>query len=277
MGFLRAGFPPPRERHVSSMKGLISLLLVLGCCLLSAETVTIKEFEHQIWQLTNLERAKYQLQPLAYDEGLADLARIHSRNMRKGKFFAHKDKSGDMVGDRKNKYYPQLIVSSIGENLARFSNSARIHTPAEIVEGWMNSPEHKKNILDKDWTHLGVGVVNYADVLFATQNFATSLVKLETPLRKSYSRKKQTELRFKYISPRASTDLNAVLIFPDKKYKYYVNESYFSLGTMPVSLNWEDEATFKVELNFPAGKGKYTLGFGFNGAYFEEGIKLRVK
>jgi len=259
------------------MKCLTSLLLVLGCFLLSAETVTIKEFEHQIWRLTNLERAKYNLPPLVYDEGLADLARIHSRNMQKHNFFAHKDHLGDMVGDRKNKYYPQLVISTIGENLARFFNSTKVHTPAEIVVGWMNSPDHRDNILDKDYTHLGVGVVNYGDILLATQNFARPLVKLTTPLSKSYSRKQKYILKFEYMSARPQAELNAILHLPKKNFKYYVDESHYSLGTKPVPIIWIGDKTLSVKLDFPAGKGTYSLCFGFSGGYYNEGIELKIK
>lgn len=255
----------------------VCTFLLLASSLLFSASITIRQFEHQIWQLTNQERMKEGLQPLLYDEGLADLARIHSRNMLNFGFFAHKDHLGDMVGDRKNKYYPQLVIISIGENLARFFNTQKTYTPQELVDGWMNSPEHRKNILDKDYTFLGVGVVNYGDRLIATQNFATSLVKLLDKPAKYYRRKQGATLKFEYLATRPTKELNCVLRFPDQEVRYKLDEQHYSIGSKPLPVTWLDDRTFQVAMDFPAGKGVYELCFGFAGGYYCEGIKLKVK
>ncbi len=255
------------------------LLILLVVCLgqLVSATLTIRQFEQEIWRLTNLERLKEGLPPLLYDEGLADLARLHSRHMLNYGFFAHKDHLGDMVSDRKNKYYPQLIVSSIGENLARFFNSKKTYTPQEFVTGWMNSPEHRKNMLDKDYTHLGVGVVNHEERLIATQNFATPLVKLISKQAKCYNRKQKAVLRFQYMSPHPREELACVLWFPNREFRYRIDENHYSVGSKPLKPKWLDDRTLEVELEFPAGRGMYELCFGFNDAYYSEGLKLKVR
>ncbi|HNQ43530.1 MAG TPA: CAP domain-containing protein, partial [Candidatus Cloacimonadota bacterium] len=126
---------------------------------LQAKGLSIREFELEIWRYTNIERARYGISPLNYDENLADLAKLHTKNMIDKKFFAHIDHLGDAVAQRKTKYQPNLIVSSIGENLGKFINSAKTFSPQECVTGWMNSPDHRKNILDPDYTHMGVGII----------------------------------------------------------------------------------------------------------------------
>ncbi|MDD2230565.1 MAG: CAP domain-containing protein, partial [Candidatus Cloacimonetes bacterium] len=136
------------------IKQLLSIALLLIITGLGARQVSITEFENMIWRYSNIERGKNGLPALVYDDGLADLSRIHSRNMLKYGFFDHKDNFGRYVNDRKLLYYPELIVSSIGENLARFYNTDEIFTPEEIVTGWMNSPLHRENILNKDYTHM---------------------------------------------------------------------------------------------------------------------------
>lgn len=260
------------------MKRICLLMtLLIYSILLNSGTLTIRQFEHEIWRLTNVERLNEGLPPLLYDDGLADLARLHSKHMLNYGFFAHKDHLGDMVSDRKIKYYPQLIVSSIGENLARFFDPKKTYTPQELVTGWMNSPEHRKNMLDKDYTHLGVGVVNYGDRLIATQNFATPLVKLISRQAKCYNRKQKAVLRFEYMSSRPREELGCVLWFPDKEYRYKIDEQYISVGSKPLSPKWLNGNTLEVELEFPAGKGIYELCFGFNGAYYSEGLKLKVR
>lgn len=260
------------------MKGMyLAICFAVFATLLFAGQMTITEFEQQIWQLTNTERAKFDLPPLCYDPGLAALARIHSQNMLRYSFFAHKDQLGDMVDDRKKKYYPQLIVASIGENLARFYNSEKYFSPQEIVEGWMNSPDHRENILHEDYTYLGVGVVLKGTVLIATQNFATPLVKILSPLPQKLCRDKGYRVELEYMSSNPPQELCAALYTPDPGYKHRIDATRFSLGTIPQKLCWTDARHLYIDTAFPAGKGSYTLMFGFNNAYFEEGIILKVK
>jgi len=271
-----------RYSYKLSGKGLflsgIVFLLALSClCPLAASTITIKEFEHRIWELTNQQRDKYHLPLLAYDDGLADLARLHSRNMQAYGFFDHKDQAGDYVSDRHRKYYSRLILSSIGENLARFYNTAQVYTPEEIVDGWMNSPEHRKNMLDPDFTHLGVGVVNNKSTLLATQNFANEIVMLDTPIPKKIPRKSTLHLEFTYLSPRPWQSFNGTLIYPDPEVCYQIDSKHYCMGSEPVKITWLDESRFATDLEFNAGKGVYYLNFGFNSAYYSQGIKLKVK
>ncbi|MDY0150733.1 MAG: CAP domain-containing protein [Candidatus Cloacimonas sp.] len=256
---------------------LLIIILCLFASFLCASRMTITEFEKQVLQLTNAERVKYNLQPLAYDEGLADLSRLHSRNMLNLGFFAHKDQFGDMVSERKNKYYPQLVVSSIGENLARFYNTKKFFSPAEIVDGWMNSPAHRENILHADYTHLGVGVVLSGETMLATQSFATPLVKLLTLLPKKFSRKQKYTLEFEYMSPNPASEFGAVLDLPDSEFRYQIDASRYTVGTIPLHILWIDPQHFSLEISFVAGRGLYLLDFGFNNAYFEDGIRFLVR
>ena len=254
---------------------IVILFLLLGS--LFATQVSTADFESLIWKLTNAERAKHNLPPLAYDEGLAKLARLHSKNMQDAHFFDHKDKQGRFVNDRKKIYYPQLLISSIGENLARFYNTEGYFTAEEIIRGWMNSPLHRENILNPNFTHLGVGVINHKGLLLATQNFATAIVKLQTPIPRRVKLKKKLILDFEYMSPQAPEKLIASLSFPKKEQLYQVSRTYYCIGSMPVTIKWLDSTHFRVELEFIADKGEYELNFGFGGGYYEEGITLKVK
>ena len=258
-------------------KTVLLFLLLLFACTQSSKTISIPEFEHSIWELTNQQRLAYNLSPLLYDEGLADLARLHSKNMFTYDFFAHRDHLGCLVSDRKRKYYPQLIVSSIGENLAKFVNGTKVFTPEEIVTGWMNSPEHKKNILNAAYTHLGVGVFTEGEVLLATQNFATPVVKLLSELPETFNPQFQYELQFEYMGSQPQKELNAVLNFPDSRFKYNIDDKYYTIGMKPITLQWIADKQFELIVDFPAGKGNYSLCFGFNHSYLEDGIKIKVR
>lgn len=258
-------------------KFLLLLILLLLSCTQSSKTISISQFEQRIWELTNQERIAHNLSPLLYDEGLADLARMHSSNMFKYDFFAHKDHLGYLVDDRKRRYYPQLIVASIGENLAKIVSGAKIFTPEEIVEGWMNSTEHRENILNGSFTHLGVGVFTQGSVLYATQNFGTPIAKLLSQIPEQLEVKNKYQLQFEFMSLEPVNELEAILNFPESNFKYNIDDQYYTLGLKPIPIHWITDKQFEVTIDFPAGKGDYNLCFGFNRSYFADGIKLKVK
>jgi hypothetical protein len=258
-------------------KILLLLLVLLAINLVTAQTMTLREFELEVWRLTNVERVRHSLQPLTYEEGLADLARTHSGNMLVHKFFAHKDHKGDEVGGRREKYYPNLLVSAIGENLGKFSNSAMRFTPHELVSGWMQSPLHRENILNPIYTHLGVGLVFKGDTLYATQNFATPTVRFKGKIPDRLDHKKVYRLSFDYLSPKPANQLTATILFPNKKVSFKVSDEQEMVGAQPLSIRWTSATTFDVDVPFNGGKGEYQLCFGFNGGYFPEGLKLRAR
>jgi uncharacterized protein YkwD len=48
-----------------------------------------------------------------------------------------------------------ISFRSAGENIAK-----GYRTPQAVVDGWMNSPGHRANILNGSYTHIGVGYVS---------------------------------------------------------------------------------------------------------------------
>lgn len=263
------------------MKKTIILILAMfvicaGLCA-KGKTMTVQEFEREVWRLTNQQRAKYSLPLLSYDEGLADLARYHSRNMLQQRFFAHRDHQGFEVAQRQKRYYPNLIVCSIGENLGKFTNSAQVFTPQEVVTGWMNSPDHRENLLSPEYTHLGVGLIFSGSTMYATQNFAAPLVKLRSNLPKSLNASKIYRLSLDYLSPKQRERLSCTLIYPDPKKAYKISDKQEMVGAQPLKLEWKSKSSFELLLPFLAGKGEYQLCFGFDGGYFPEGIPIRAK
>ena len=104
----------------------------------------------QVVELTNAERAKADLQPLKLNDRLTGAALDHSNDMAHDDFFSHTGVDGSTVSDRvKNSSYE---YSTAGENIAAGQTSA-----AEVVEDWMNSPGHRANILNPNYTEIGVG------------------------------------------------------------------------------------------------------------------------
>ncbi|MEU1303175.1 CAP domain-containing protein [Streptomyces shenzhenensis] len=103
-------------------------------------------------ELTNRERGRARLAPLAVDPLLTAAAQAHSADMVARDFYSHTSPEGSQPWDRAAAAGSRR--RTIGENIACGQRSA-----AEVVEGWMNSPGHRANILKPDFTHIGVGFV----------------------------------------------------------------------------------------------------------------------
>ncbi|MFF2521306.1 CAP domain-containing protein [Streptomyces liangshanensis] len=104
----------------------------------------------EMLDLTNAERGAAGLRPLAHDRRLADAAQAYSTDMATRAFYSHTSPEGLAPWDRAAA--AGAPHRGIGENIACGQRTA-----AEVVEGWMNSPGHRANILKPDFTHLGVG------------------------------------------------------------------------------------------------------------------------
>ena len=117
-----------------------------------ANTVSL---ERVAFNVLNQKRAENGLSPLAWNEKLAGVARLHSHNMAEFSFFSHKGLDGKMAAERAN----QMGLGqwrSIGENLA-FSHGFQ-DPVAHAVRLWLDSPAHRQNLLDGNWRETAVGI-----------------------------------------------------------------------------------------------------------------------
>ncbi|WP_340085251.1 CAP domain-containing protein [Siminovitchia sp. FSL H7-0308] len=116
--------------------------------------------ERQIYDITNIFRKRFGLDTLTWDEEISSVAYGHSKDMNLNDYFDHESpKYGDL---EKRLNEGKVEFQSAAENIA----ADYIDGPAAF-EGWLNSENHRKPLLDKDVKHIGVGVYqkNY------TQNF----------------------------------------------------------------------------------------------------------
>lgn len=128
-----------------------------------AEAKNVSEFEQQVVTLVNEERAKEGLKPLELDTELSDVAREKSKDMMDKGYFDHTSPTYGSPFDMMKQF--GIEYSSAGENIAKGQK-----TPEEVMEGWMNSDGHRKNIMNPDFTHIGVGFVE-GDSTYWTQMF----------------------------------------------------------------------------------------------------------
>jgi uncharacterized protein YkwD len=179
----------------STMKGAAALAVMLLIALLhpplargqlsvhsgalkKAEVVQhSKQLERRIFQLTNEARRKNHLSSLALDATLTATARQKSDDMLKRHYFSHTSPDGKTIVDRLREEEPAKVrsISRAGENIYMSSKLDSSDTKAMalvIVDTWMTSPGHRANILNPDYSDLGVGVSVMGKELMATQNFA---------------------------------------------------------------------------------------------------------
>ncbi|MFJ7667196.1 CAP domain-containing protein [Lysinibacillus sp. NPDC097195] len=118
--------------------------------------------EQEVVKLVNAERAKAGLPALTEDWELSRVAKYKSQDMHDKNYFDHTSPTyGTPFTMMKNF---GITYKSAGENIAKGQKSA-----AEVVNAWMNSAGHRANILNKNYTHIGVGYVkdgNYWSQMF---------------------------------------------------------------------------------------------------------------
>lgn len=107
--------------------------------------------------LVNAERADQGLGALSQNGQLDQAAQGMAEEMVAKQFFSHETPDGRNLADRVEPtgYLPNNDDWVLGENLAW--GSGALSTPRAIVNGWMNSEGHRKNILDGSYKDVGLG------------------------------------------------------------------------------------------------------------------------
>jgi uncharacterized protein YkwD len=118
----------------------------------------ISSFEQRVFELTNIEREKHGLAPLIWHDDLAYAARLHSEDLaetRPGPGASH-------IGSDGSDPITRIERILNGERCIDFTDGSENVAfnplnPEAAVDGWMRSPGHRANILNAEWTHIGVG------------------------------------------------------------------------------------------------------------------------
>ncbi|ELZ88965.1 hypothetical protein C453_00940 [Haloferax elongans ATCC BAA-1513] len=144
------------------------------------------KLEREIHAEINTRRQKHDLSTLKYDSELSEIAGSHSQDMAGRQYFSHVSPDGTTLSDRYQWHGYECRVSTSsneyatgGENIA-YRASTNLETnesrlAVTIVDGWMNSTGHRKNILRPYWENEGIGVnvTREGDktAVYVTQNF----------------------------------------------------------------------------------------------------------
>lgn len=108
-------------------------------------------YQKEVVDLVNIERSKAGLNPLTLDSSVSNVATKKSQDMIDNNYFSHNSPTYGSPFDMLKKF--GISYKTAGENIAMGQK-----TPKEVVNAWMNSEGHRKNILNPNFSKIGVGV-----------------------------------------------------------------------------------------------------------------------
>lgn len=113
----------------------------------------VTSYEQEVVRLVNEIRKENGLNALTYHWELSRVARYKSQDMKDNRYFAHNSPAYGTPYQMMRSF--GISFRTAGENIAKGYT-----TPQAVVNGWMNSPGHRANILNASYTHIGVGYVS---------------------------------------------------------------------------------------------------------------------
>jgi hypothetical protein len=220
----------------------------------AAPPVSLPQVERAVFMLANAERTKRGLPALQPDDTLDAIARAHSFDMLRRRFFDHTNPDGDGPGDRMGRAHRTLIGEG-GENVwagAGYQVDAGIST--RIVSDWMNSAGHRANILNREYTHLGVGIATEGVEIRATQNFAEAAAFLVTPVPRAIRRGQALDLAMKPVARVAPVQFD---LWSEESRKRVFGPA--ALAPVPIEA---PPGSYRLRFYFPIGNRRFTVRVG---------------
>lgn len=114
----------------------------------------VSDYRQQVLDLVNEERRKVGAGSLAWDDALAECANVRAEEITR--LFSHSRPDGTSC-------YTVFSANGVSYGCAGENIAAGQRTPAAVMEAWMNSSGHKKNILNTAYGRLGVGFYQSSD------------------------------------------------------------------------------------------------------------------
>jgi uncharacterized protein YkwD len=127
--------------------------------------------EAEILRLVNDERKRAGAPALKSSQRLMLASRGHSYDMALRNYLSHDGPAGDTPAERVRGV--GVDSAALGENIYLDRDTDRAKLAARAVKGWLDSPEHRANMLSPDFATTGVGIARAADdTTYVTQDFA---------------------------------------------------------------------------------------------------------
>lgn len=135
---------------------------------------SVADAEARAAELLAADRARFERPTLLRDPALDAIARAHAEDMRAHDFVGHQSPRTGGPGDRLAAAGYQVI--GLAENVAFNRNLG------DAQSGLMRSLGHRRNLLSKELTHVGLGAASDGESWYLTQLFATPMPELEDPV-----------------------------------------------------------------------------------------------
>jgi uncharacterized protein YkwD len=127
--------------------------------------------EAEILRLVNDERKRAGAPALKSSQRLVLASRGHSYDMALRNYLGHDGPAGDTPAERVRGV--GVDSAALGENIYLDRDTDRAKLAERAVKAWLNSPEHRINMLSSDFATTGVGIARAADgTAYVTQDFA---------------------------------------------------------------------------------------------------------
>ncbi|CAH0117696.1 hypothetical protein PAE9249_00156 [Paenibacillus sp. CECT 9249] len=110
-------------------------------------------FAQQVLDLVNRERTNAGLKSLSMNASLSGVAMAKAQDMYNNNYFDHQSPTYGSPFDMMKKF--GISYNSAGENIAKGQTS-----PTEVMNQWMSSPDHRANILNGNYTQIGIAYYN---------------------------------------------------------------------------------------------------------------------
>ena len=164
----------------------------------TAPQLDLQEVAKLVHAVVNRERLKLNLGELDWNDQVAAIARAHSEDMAKRNYFSHVNPEGEDPSARAARQGWTAgkgvsegdVVSGLTENIGRVGRYHYLRREVkegkvtrflvrwfkpeqmaeQIVKGWMNSPSHRKNMLDPERSLEGIGLGIRREHIYVTQN-----------------------------------------------------------------------------------------------------------
>ena len=149
-------------RRTVVVSALVACFLVPAPASAAVRLLQANSLEQAVVQRMNAVRKSRGLKAMTVATPLRRAATNHASNMARFGYFGHSWSNGSPFGTWIKRYWPGGRYRSwtAGENLYWRSPAP---TAAQVVKAWLNSPPHRKNLLNRGWRSVGVGAVTSLD------------------------------------------------------------------------------------------------------------------
>ena len=152
------------KKRMKSIVGMLTVCVMVLFFVQQAEAASTKtvtgtccyDEAYEVLEALNKQRDKNGMQKLTMDKDLLEAAMLRAAEC--VVMFEHERPNGEDCFTACEKMY--------GENIAMGYRSA-----SDVMDGWMNSPGHRGNILNSEYTSVGIGCINVKGTKYWVQCF----------------------------------------------------------------------------------------------------------